>query len=230
MVRVSSTRVSSARAPNSISGGSNTLCKGENGFATIPCRIRIAGRGPWIRYHPRQHDAIHNRSSSLSAERGVGPLRCFTVDHTRPLDQVASLLAAALSSESMAATSGDGGAAACPAYPWPNDGVQRGRKVFMQSDCAACHTSLPYAGLSDDGARARAAAVEPKAAEIVVVEEARQPAAETVNGGANSPDLTLITKGLRGNLYATAAPRMLAGAAAACQELKKRAMASPVWL
>lgn len=64
----------------------------------------------------------------------------------------------------------------------------------MQSDCAACHTSLPYAGLSDDGARARAAAVEPKAAEIVVVEEARQPAAETVNGGANSPDLTLITK------------------------------------
>ncbi|BAF10406.1 cytochrome c1 2, heme protein, mitochondrial isoform X1 [Oryza sativa Japonica Group] len=131
----------------------------------------------------------------------------------------------------MAATSGDGGAAACPAYPWPNDGVQRGRKVFMQSDCAACHTSLPYAGLSDDGARARAAAVEPKAAEIVVVEEARQPAAETVNGGANSPDLTLITKqGLRGNLYATAAPRMLAGAAAACQELKKRAMASPVWL
>lgn len=92
MVRVSSTRVSSARAPNSISGGSNTLCKGENGFATIPCRIRIAGRGPWIRYHPRQHDAIHNRSSSLSAERGVGPLRCFTVDHTRPLDQVLACL------------------------------------------------------------------------------------------------------------------------------------------
>uniref|UniRef100_A0A0E0K6S7 Cytochrome c domain-containing protein n=1 Tax=Oryza punctata TaxID=4537 RepID=A0A0E0K6S7_ORYPU len=148
----------------------------------------------------------------------------------------------------MAATSGDGGAA-CPAYPWPSDGdvvganlmelslsrAQRGRKVFMQSDCAACHTMLPYAGLSDDDARPRAAAVEPKTAEIVVVEEAQRPAA-TVNGGANSPDLTLLTKqGLRGNLYAggvgdTAVPRMLAGAAAACQELKKRAMASPVWL
>uniref|UniRef100_A0A0E0CT06 Cytochrome c domain-containing protein n=1 Tax=Oryza meridionalis TaxID=40149 RepID=A0A0E0CT06_9ORYZ len=133
----------------------------------------------------------------------------------------------------MAATSGDGGAA-CPAYPWPNDGAQRGRKVFLQSDCAACHTSLPYAGLSDDGARTREAAEM-----IVVVEEARPAAAAaaaTVNGGANSPDLTLITKqGLRGNLYAggvgaTAAPRMLAGAAAACQELKKRAMASPIWL
>ncbi|XP_015689497.1 uncharacterized protein LOC102714618 isoform X2 [Oryza brachyantha] len=130
----------------------------------------------------------------------------------------------------MAATSGD--AAACSAYPWPTDGAQRGRKVFMQSDCAACHSMLPYAGLSDDAARA-AAAAQPKAAEIVVVKEA-QPAA-TVNGGACSPDLALITKGLRGNLYAggggaAAAPTMLAGAAAVCQELKKRALAGPAWL
>ncbi|KAB8089473.1 hypothetical protein EE612_014431 [Oryza sativa] len=38
----------------------------------------------------------------------------------------------------MAATAGDA-AAACPAYPWPSDGAQRGRKVFMQSDRTACH-------------------------------------------------------------------------------------------
>uniref|UniRef100_A0A0E0K6S6 Cytochrome c domain-containing protein n=1 Tax=Oryza punctata TaxID=4537 RepID=A0A0E0K6S6_ORYPU len=134
----------------------------------------------------------------------------------------------------MAATAGDA-AAACPAFPWPSDGrAQRGRKVFMQSDCTACHgMSFSNSGLSD------AAAWEPKVAEIVVVEEAHEPvaAAATLRGGAYYPapdHLTFIAKGLRGNLYAggaaTEAPRMLADAAAACQELKKRALASPVWL
>ncbi|BAF10405.1 uncharacterized protein [Oryza sativa Japonica Group] len=139
----------------------------------------------------------------------------------------------------MAATAGDAAAAAaaaCPAYPWPSDGAQRGRKVFMQSDCTACHGMFSSnAGLiSDDDS-----AWEPKVAEIVVVEEAHQPvaAAATLRGGAYypAPDLTFIAKGLRGNnLYsgggASEAARMLADAAAACQELKKRALASPVWL
>lgn len=71
------------------------------------------------------------------------------------------------------------------------------------------------------------------------MEEAHQPvaAAATLRGGAYypAPDLTFIAKGLRGNnLYsgggASEAARMLADAAAACQELKKRALASPVWL
>ncbi|KAL5212303.1 hypothetical protein ABZP36_023150 [Zizania latifolia] len=105
----------------------------------------------------------------------------------------------------------------------------------MQSDCAACHGMLPYASLSNDAARAAHVVVEPKTAEIVVVEQP-QPAAP-IYGGAYPPDLTLITKtqqGLRGNLYAgagaIAVPRMVADAAAVCQELKKRALASPVWL
>uniref|UniRef100_A0A0E0CT05 Cytochrome c domain-containing protein n=1 Tax=Oryza meridionalis TaxID=40149 RepID=A0A0E0CT05_9ORYZ len=138
----------------------------------------------------------------------------------------------------MAATAGDAAAAAaCPAYPWPSDGAQRGRKVFMQSDCTACHGmfSNAGAGLSNDDA-----VWEPKVAEIVVVEEAHQPAAAaaSLRGGAYypAPDLiTFLAKGLRGNnLYsgggASEAARMLADAAAACQELKKRALASPVWL
>ncbi|XP_006648094.1 cytochrome c1 2, heme protein, mitochondrial-like [Oryza brachyantha] len=120
----------------------------------------------------------------------------------------------------MAATAG---AAGCTAYPWPRDGAQRGGKVFMQSDCTACHGGAMFSA-SDDGA-ARAAAWEPKAVEIVVFDfEEVQPAA-TLNGGAYPPDLTLVSKGLRGNLYAAGG-----GAAAACQELRKRTLGSLVWL
>uniref|UniRef100_A0A0A9CT08 Cytochrome c domain-containing protein n=1 Tax=Arundo donax TaxID=35708 RepID=A0A0A9CT08_ARUDO len=91
------------------------------------------------------------------------------------------------------AASDEGGA--CPAYPWPHDGARGGPKVFMQHDCAACHTSLPYAGLRG----AAGGQVEAKAAEIVVADEEAQPAmARLLHGGAYPPDLTLIKKCWRG--------------------------------
>ncbi|KAF7086858.1 hypothetical protein CFC21_090116 [Triticum aestivum] len=126
---------------------------------------------------------------------------------------------------------------ACPVYPWPSDAAQRGAKVFMQSDCAACHSALPYAGLR--GAAVPGQDAVARTAEILVAEEAR-PAGMTTTplhgaAAAQTPDLatvaTRIQGGLRCNLYsagtaATPVRAMLAGGAAACQELKK----SPVWL
>ncbi|KAM0925483.1 hypothetical protein ACQ4PT_004144 [Festuca glaucescens] len=114
---------------------------------------------------------------------------------------------------------------ACPAYPWPQDASQRGPKVFMQSDCAACHSMLPYAGLRE--AAAAHGPLVAQAAEIVVAEEAQPPAlARPLYGRA--PDITTIaTKiqdGLRCNLYST-------GGDAVCQELKRKmAPPSSVWM
>ncbi|TVU27734.1 hypothetical protein EJB05_19231 [Eragrostis curvula] len=72
------------------------------------------------------------------------------------------------SAAAVTSAASDEGAAACPAYPWPQDGAQGGRKVFMQSDCAACHSMLPYAGLRN---AAPAGEVQAKVAEILVVNE-----------------------------------------------------------
>lgn len=114
---------------------------------------------------------------------------------------------------------------ACPAYPWSQDGARGGHKVFMQHDCAACHSGLPYAGLADE-ALAAGGEVEAKAAEIVVVhdheEEAALTTATTLHGGACPPDLSAVTKMLeglrRGNLYSA-------------DEIKTTmSLASPVWL
>ncbi|KAL5208372.1 hypothetical protein ABZP36_032807 [Zizania latifolia] len=101
----------------------------------------------------------------------------------------------------------------------------------MQSDCAACHSMLPYFSLIDNAARG-CNVVEPKAAELVVVDEAQPAAAAAapLRGGeadtarAARQPLVLYTAG-----DATAPPRMVA-AVAVCQERKKRALASPVWL
>ncbi|CAL4885970.1 unnamed protein product [Urochloa decumbens] len=113
---------------------------------------------------------------------------------------------------------------ACPAYPWPQDGARGGQKVFMQHDCAACHSMLPYAGLTDIAAAGGGTLIEAKAAEIVVVHEAARPAPETatLHGGACPPDLSAVAKmleGMRhGNLYTA-------------NELKRRlALPTPVWL
>ncbi|CAL4967608.1 unnamed protein product [Urochloa decumbens] len=113
---------------------------------------------------------------------------------------------------------------ACPAYPWPQDGARGGQKVFMQHDCAACHSMLPYAGLAETAAAAGGGGVlEAKAAEIVVVHEAARPAPETatLHGGAWTPDLSAIAKVLEGmrlnNLYTA-------------DELKRMAMPTPIWL
>ncbi|KAL6911228.1 hypothetical protein ACP4OV_000033 [Aristida adscensionis] len=112
------------------------------------------------------------------------------------------------------------GAGACPAYPWsPQDGAGGGHKVFMQSDCAACHSMLPHA--------ARLAAASPPApAEIAVVnDDAHRPAAAAataLHGGACTPDLAAVTKMLQGlrhsELYSA-------------QELNKRMpLPTPAWL
>ncbi|CAD6241757.1 unnamed protein product [Miscanthus lutarioriparius] len=131
-------------------------------------------------------------------------------------------VAAGFLSAATVASASDGGGA-CPAYPWsPQDGARGGHKVFMQHDCAACHSGLPYAGLADE-ALAAGGEVEAKAAEIVVVHEHEEAApAPTLHGGACPPDLSVITKMLeglrRGNLYNA-------------DEIKKRvALPSPVWL
>jgi hypothetical protein len=63
---------------------------------------------------------------------------------------------------------------------------QRGPKVFMQSDCAACHSMLPYAGLREAAAQGDVVA---QAAEITVVTAAAaakeaQPVARPLHGGA----------------------------------------------
>ncbi|RCV08882.1 hypothetical protein SETIT_1G362800v2 [Setaria italica] len=129
-------------------------------------------------------------------------------------------------SAAAAASASDGGSNnnACPAYPWPQDGARGGPKVFMQHDCAACHSMLPYAGLAE-AAAAGGGEVEARAAEIVVVHEEAQPepaAATALHGGACPPDLSVIAKMLEGlrlsNLYTA-------------DELKKRmALPTPVWL
>jgi len=120
------------------------------------------------------------------------------------------------------ASASDGGNNSCPAYPWPHDGARGGHKVFMQHDCAACHSMLPYAGLAE-AAAGRGEVV----AEIVVVHEAARSepaAAATLHGGACPPDLSVITKmleGLRHNNLFNA------------EELKKRMalpLPNPVWL
>ncbi|KAM0925476.1 hypothetical protein ACQ4PT_004142 [Festuca glaucescens] len=128
---------------------------------------------------------------------------------------------------------------ACPAYPWPQDASQRGPKVFMQSNCAACHSMLPYAGLRE--AAAAHGPLVAQAAEIVVAEEAQPPAlarplygrapdittiATKVSTGllAVSPFPSQIQDGLRCNLYST-------GGDAVCQELKRKmAPPSSVWM
>lgn len=69
--------------------------------------------------------------------------------------------------------------------------------MFMQHDCAACHSGLPYAGLADE-ALVAGGEVEAKAAEIVVVhdheEEAALTTATTLHGGACPPDLSAVIK------------------------------------
>ncbi|KAM3223747.1 hypothetical protein ACQJBY_057235 [Aegilops geniculata] len=126
---------------------------------------------------------------------------------------------------------------ACPVYPWPSDAAQRGAKVFMQSDCAACHSALPYAGLRG-AALLGEVQVGAMTAEILLAAAATEEAPAAATGMTPpqyTPDLatvaTRIQGGLRCNLYsagtaATPVRAMLAGGAAACQELKK----SPVWL
>ena len=109
--------------------------------------------------------------------------------------------------------------------------------MFMQSDCAACHSALPYAGLR--GAAVPGQDAVARTAEILVAAAATEEAlpATGMTPTQYTPDLatvaTRIQGGLRCNLYSTGtatAPApvraMLAGGAAACQELKK----SPVWL
>ena len=67
--------------------------------------------------------------------------------------------------------------------------------MFMQHDCAACHSMLPYAGLAEPAAGR--GEMEAKVAEIVVVHEAARSepaAAATLHGGACPPDLSVITK------------------------------------
>lgn len=116
---------------------------------------------------------------------------------------------------------------ACPAYPWPHDAAQRGPKVFMQSDCAACHSMLPYAGLREAAPQGVMVA---QAAEIVVAAaEEAQPAAVARPLYGHAPDLTtLATKvqdGLRGSLYSTG------GAITTAAELKRKmAPPSSVWM
>ena len=64
--------------------------------------------------------------------------------------------------------------------------------MFMQHDCAACHSMLPYAGLAEAAAGRGEVVVE-----IVVVHEAARSepaAAATLHGGACPPDLSVITK------------------------------------
>ncbi|EMS59773.1 hypothetical protein TRIUR3_02294 [Triticum urartu] len=126
--------------------------------------------------------------------------------------------------------------AACPAaYSWaPQDGAQRGQKVFMQV-CAGCHVvMLPYAGL-------RAAAqgeVGAQTAEIMVAEEAVT-AARPPSGGSYTPDLTALTTKIHegaalyttGGKITTTMPRMLTGGVSMCQELmKKMAPPSAMWM
>ncbi|GJM87325.1 hypothetical protein PR202_ga03266 [Eleusine coracana subsp. coracana] len=113
-----------------------------------------------------------------------------------------------------AAASDEG--AACPAYPWPQDGAQGGRKVYMQSDCAACHSMLPYAAIRE----AAPTEAEPKVAEIVVVHE-QQPdtARPPLQSAAYTPLTTNMLEGLRRNNMYTAV------------ELKKKmALPAPAWL
>uniref|UniRef100_A0ACD5YQ79 Uncharacterized protein n=1 Tax=Avena sativa TaxID=4498 RepID=A0ACD5YQ79_AVESA len=126
---------------------------------------------------------------------------------------------------------------ACPVYPWPQDASQRGPKVFMQSDCAACHSMLPYAGLRE-AVGAPQGDVVAQATEIVVVaaaiEEAQQAAvSKPLLGGGGTPDLATLAArvqdGLRSNLYCTAGDAVTT--AAVCQELKRKmAPPSSVWM
>ncbi|CAN6245648.1 unnamed protein product [Urochloa humidicola] len=157
----------------------------------------------------------------MAAARGLASA------HRRLSGTGVGALAGFFSAAAAASASDGGNNNACPAYPWPQDGARGGAKVFMQHDCAACHSMLPYAGLTEtETAAGRGGGVmEAKAAEIVVVHEAAQPEpapAATLHGGACPPDLSIIAKvleGLRhGNLYAA-------------DELKKRvALPAPVWL
>lgn len=73
--------------------------------------------------------------------------------------------------------------------------------MFMQHDCAACHSMLPYAGAGAGAGLAAAGAGEvgATAAEIVVVHEVAQPepaaaAAAAPHGGACPPDLSVVAK------------------------------------
>ncbi|KAJ1281590.1 hypothetical protein BS78_04G317200 [Paspalum vaginatum] len=118
---------------------------------------------------------------------------------------------------SAAVASASDGGAACPAYPWPQAGARGGKKVFMQHDCAACHSALPYSVHTEE--KEKGAAVE---AEILVVhEEAARPA--PVHGAACPPDLSVTARMLEGlrrsNLYNA-------------DDLKKKwtVLPSPAWL
>ncbi|WVZ73181.1 hypothetical protein U9M48_021523 [Paspalum notatum var. saurae] len=158
------------------------------------------------------------------------PQRNTTSAHRlRGMGVVVGATAGFLIGSAAAASASDGGAAsACPAYPWPQDGRARGgTKVFMQHDCAACHSALPYSVHAEE--TSTEAAVEPRPAEIVVVharEEAARPPPALHHGAAcpPEPDLSVIAGMLEGirrsNLYNA-------------DELKKRTtvlLPSPAWL
>nr|BAK05628.1 predicted protein [Hordeum vulgare subsp. vulgare] len=124
-------------------------------------------------------------------------------------------------------------AAACPAaYSWaPEDGAQRGQKVFMQV-CAGCHVMLPYAGVP----AAAQGEVRAQSAEIVVAEESVA-AARSQSGGSYTPDLTALTTKIHegaalyttGGKITTSMPRMLG--VSMCQELmKKMAPPTAMWM
>ncbi|KAI4983017.1 hypothetical protein ZWY2020_023509 [Hordeum vulgare] len=126
-------------------------------------------------------------------------------------------------------------AAACPAaYSWaPEDGAQRGQKVFMQV-CAGCHVMLPYAGVP----AAAQGEVRAQSAEIVVAEEAVA-AARSPSGGSYTPDLTALIIKIHegaalyttGGKITTTRPRMLTGGVSMCQELmKKMAPPTSMWM
>ncbi|KAM3245103.1 hypothetical protein ACQJBY_056431 [Aegilops geniculata] len=125
-------------------------------------------------------------------------------------------------------------AAPTAAYSWaPQDGAQRGQKVFMQV-CAGCHVMLPYAGLRT----AAQGEVGAQMAEIVVAEEAMA-AARLPSGCSYTPDLTALATKIHegvalyttGGKITTTMPRMLTGGVSMCQELmKKMAPPSAMWM
>ncbi|XP_003570375.3 uncharacterized protein LOC100825515 [Brachypodium distachyon] len=124
------------------------------------------------------------------------------------------------------------GPIACPVYPWPSDGAAQGRKkLFMQSDCAACHSALPYAGLREATASADVRAQEANIV-IAAAAEVAQPQPRHLHGGP-PPDLAALVTRIQGSTGGEVAKTtMMAGGTAVCEELKKKITAplSPVWL
>ncbi|CAM0942987.1 unnamed protein product [Alopecurus aequalis] len=121
-------------------------------------------------------------------------------------------------------------AEACPAYPWQQDGAQRGDKMFMSGggDCASCHQGMFREPAT--AARGEVTGVLQATEIVFAVTDEAQPAAVAA---AYTPDLaTLATKiqerQVYNNVYfsggaiAASMPRMLAEGVLACQELKKK--------